>query len=99
MENQRSFIAFLRGILLLLVVILYLIGLAIWTPLFLLWPQRYASMTFSETLATRWVLVRHIWANLVRTAAYHHLPDRGQTTTSPASRRQGHCGHRRQCRP
>lgn len=67
MENQQLYRESSRGILLLLVVVLYLIGLMIWTPLFLGWPRRYAGMTVGETVATRCVLVRHIWSNLVRT--------------------------------
>ena len=68
MKNRRRNSAFLRDTLLLFVVVLYVVGLAIWTPLFLVWPRRYADMSFGETVATRWVLVRHIWTNLVRTA-------------------------------
>ena len=66
MDDQRSSIGFVRGALLLAFVALYLFGLAIWTPLFLVWPRRYPDLTYSETVAVRWVLVRHIWSNLVR---------------------------------
>lgn len=82
MENQRSFSAVSRGILLLLVVVLYLIGMAIWTPLFLVWPKRYAGMTAWQTVATRWVLVRHIWTNLVRRAPQQHVPHPGRHARS-----------------
>ena len=47
---------------------LYVLGLAVWSPLFLTWPRRYPSMTFGETVAARWVLVRHIWTHLVARA-------------------------------
>ena len=40
----------------------YFVGLIVWSPLFLLWPSRYEGMSYGETVATRWVLVRHIWA-------------------------------------
>jgi hypothetical protein len=66
MESQRSSGGFLRGMLLFVIIGVYLLGLAIWTPLFLIWPRRYAGMTFRETVATRWVLVRHVWTRLVR---------------------------------
>lgn len=68
MKNRRRNSAFLRDTLLLFVVVLYVVGLVIWTPIFLVWPRCYADMSFGETVATRWVLVRHIWTNLVRTA-------------------------------
>ena len=46
-------------------VALYIVGLAIWSPLFLVWPRRYPSMTFGDTVVVRWVLVRHIWTRLI----------------------------------
>ena len=68
MEVQRSLGAFLRSLLLLLVVAIYVLGLVVWTPLFLIWPRRYAGLTYLQTVWTYWVLVRHIWTNLVRKA-------------------------------
>ena len=68
MEDQKSSGGCINGIVLLTLVGVYLFGLAIWTPFFLLWPCRYPEMTFRETVATRWELVRHIWANVVRKA-------------------------------
>jgi hypothetical protein len=47
---------------------MYVFGLAVWTPLFLVWPRRYPEMTYAESVSTRWVLVRHIWTKLVRRA-------------------------------
>jgi hypothetical protein len=69
MEDQRSSGGVLRGVLLLLVLATYVFGLAIWTPLFLVWPRRYPEMTYAETVLTRWGLVRHIWTGLVRRAS------------------------------
>ncbi len=67
MEDQQSFSAGPRGSFVLLVVVLYVIGLAIWSPLFLVWPRRYAGLTFRQTVATRFMLVRLIWTGLLPT--------------------------------
>ena len=66
MEDKPSSGGFLRGVLLLAIVALYVLGLAIWTPVFLVWPRRYPEMTYPDTVATRWVLIRHIWTTFVR---------------------------------
>ena len=65
MEYQKSFREGGRACCLLLVVVLYVIGLAIWSPLFLVWPRRYAGLTFPQTVAVRFLLVRHIWTTLL----------------------------------
>jgi hypothetical protein len=40
----------------------YLAGLALWTPLFTLWPRRYPGLTWPQSVAVRWSLVRKIWS-------------------------------------
>ena len=44
--------------------LLYIVGLILWTPLYLCWPRRYDGMTFGESLRAKWVLVRYAWANV-----------------------------------
>ncbi len=68
MEDQRSSTGLLGSVLQLLVVATYVFGLAVWSPLFLFWPRCYPNMTYAESVSARWVLVRHIWTNLVRKA-------------------------------
>jgi hypothetical protein len=69
MDGRGSTNGFVRNVLLFAFVALYLLGLAIWTPLFLFWPRRYPGLTYFQTVATRRVLVKHIWSHLVRPAA------------------------------
>jgi hypothetical protein len=56
----------IRGLLLIVVFAAYILGLTLWSPLFLFWPRRYEGMSYLETVATRWVLVRHIWTMVTR---------------------------------
>ena len=39
----------------------YLIGLTIWTPFYIVWPRRYPGLTYFQSVAVRFTLVRHIW--------------------------------------
>ncbi len=57
---------FVRGILAIVFLGVYFVGLVIWSPLFLFWPRRYEDMSYCETVATRWVLVRYIWKTVTR---------------------------------
>jgi hypothetical protein len=41
---------------------IYLVGLTLWTPLFTLWPRRYPGLTWPQSVAVRWCLVRKIWS-------------------------------------
>ncbi len=65
MEYQKKFREGGRACCLLLLVALYAIGLAIWSPLFLVWPRCYDGLTFPQTVAVRFLLVRHIWTTLL----------------------------------
>ena len=39
----------------------YLVGLTIWTPFYIVWPRRYPGLTYFQSVAVRFTLVRHIW--------------------------------------
>ena len=41
--------------------LVYLIGLTIWTPFYIVWPRRYPGLTYFQSVAVRFTLVRHIW--------------------------------------
>ena len=39
----------------------YFVGLTIWTPFYIVWPRRYPGLTWFQSVAVRFTLVRHIW--------------------------------------
>ena len=57
------------GLLLFLIIALYILALVVVSPFFLLWPSRYPDLTYIETVATRWKLVRHILRRVTGTSA------------------------------
>ena len=44
-----------------LFLLVYLIGLTMWTPFYIVWPRRYPGLTYFQSVAVRFTLVRHIW--------------------------------------
>lgn len=42
--------------------LVYLLGLTVWTPFYIVWPRRYPGLTYLQSVSVRSALVRHIWA-------------------------------------
>ena len=47
------------------VMVLYVVGLAMFSVFFLAWPRCLPDLTYPQTVAARWGLRRHLWGNLV----------------------------------
>jgi len=44
---------------------MYMAGLTVWTPLYLVWPRCYPGTNWLQSVAIRWQLVRFIWGKYV----------------------------------
>jgi len=64
MKKARQERTLLRECGVLLVLIVYVCAVAVWTPIYLLLPLPIPGLTYRETLACRWGLVRYLWLNI-----------------------------------
>lgn len=65
MGQPKKLHGIVGGVGLLGVLAIYLCGVAVWSPLFLIWPQRIPGLTFPQTVMVRWDLVRMVWRSVL----------------------------------
>jgi hypothetical protein len=54
----------LAGLMIACVTTLYFLALVVLSPVYLFWPSRIRGLSYGQTVATRWILVRHAWRRL-----------------------------------